>query len=101
MELQPLARTMQEEMIRQIETARPAYVVWVKVPTSWLPQPGSDHTIFEWASRYLPEHYRTSGTIAILGPDRTEYGWDERASEPPPGVPALIVLRRNDFVPLR
>jgi hypothetical protein len=34
MERHPFARKMQEEMIREVEVSRPAYVVWVKTPTS-------------------------------------------------------------------
>ncbi|HET6922754.1 MAG TPA: glycosyltransferase family 39 protein, partial [Anaeromyxobacteraceae bacterium] len=40
MEPQPFARAMQEQMAREVEAGRPAYLVWVLVPTSWLMQPG-------------------------------------------------------------
>jgi hypothetical protein len=98
MELQPLARTMQEEMISQIEAARPAYVVWVAVPTSWLVRPGSVRTLFSWADQYLSANYDICGEIAILGANRTEYRWEEDARELPPGVPGAVVLRRKGFV---
>jgi hypothetical protein len=101
MELQPLALAMQQEMIRQIEAARPAYVVWVDVPTSWVVRPGSEHAIFDWAERYLPANFDLCGTITIDGPERTDYAWDGAAGEPPPDVPAIRVLRRKGFVPVR
>jgi 4-amino-4-deoxy-L-arabinose transferase-like glycosyltransferase len=99
MEPQPLARAMQEEMIRQIEAARPAYVVWIAVQTSWLARPDSVTTLFSWADRFLAAGYDVCGEIAILGPDHTEYRWEHEARELPPGVPGAVVLRRRGFVP--
>jgi hypothetical protein len=100
MELQPLARAMQEEMIRQIETARPAYVVFVSVSTSWLARPGSERTILAWADRYLTENYELCGEVAIVDEDRTVYRWERDAAELPPGVQGLMVLRRKGVAPV-
>ncbi len=99
LEMQPLARAMQEEMIREIEAARPAYAVWVGVPWSWLPKPGSERLVFDWANFYLRAHYDVCGEIAILGPERTLYLWDDAAAKAPAGVPRVTVLRRKGFVP--
>jgi hypothetical protein len=99
MELQPLAGAMQEEMIRQIEAARPAYVVFVRVATSWLVRSGSERMILAWADRYLSENYDFCGEAAIVGPDRTDYFWDERAPRPRGDYPGLMVFRRKGFAP--
>lgn len=48
MEAHPYARTMQQNMIQEIERARPDYVVYVDDPMSWLQTPDSDLTIFNW-----------------------------------------------------
>ncbi len=58
MEAQPYARQMQDQMIREIETARPEYVVYVASPLSWLRERESDPHIFTWAKRYLDEEYQ-------------------------------------------
>ena len=58
MESQPYARKMQDEMIREIETARPEYVVYVASPLSWLRERESDPYIFTWAKRYLDVGYQ-------------------------------------------
>ena len=58
MEAQPYARQMQDEMIREIETAQPEYVVYVTSPLSWLRERESDPHIFTWAKRYLDERYQ-------------------------------------------
>jgi hypothetical protein len=52
MERQPYAAEMQEEMIRQIEAARPEYVVYVQDEFSWLEHPDSEKKIREWWPRY-------------------------------------------------
>jgi len=66
MEPQPYAARMQEEMIAEIEAARPAYVVMVRVSVSWLPRPNSIRRIFTWSDRYLAEKYDVVGVADIL-----------------------------------
>jgi hypothetical protein len=100
MEPHPLARARQEQRAREVEAARPAYVVWVLVPTSWLMRPESDRWILQWAQDYVSRGYDLVGQVQILGPDRTEYYWDdfaERAPERP--VNRVLVYRRRDFTP--
>jgi len=48
MELQPYATGMQQAMIREIESADPRYVVFVRAVGSWLVRENSDKTIFGW-----------------------------------------------------
>jgi hypothetical protein len=57
MEPQKYARTMQDEMIAEIEASRPEYFVYVKSPWSWLQEEHSDAHIFDWAQHYLGGHY--------------------------------------------
>jgi hypothetical protein len=58
MEAQAYARQMQDEMIREIEAARPEYLVYVDSPLSWLRERDSDLHILTWAKRYLDEGYQ-------------------------------------------
>lgn len=51
MEHQAYASTMQREMIAEVERARPAYLVSVTSPLSWLARPDSDRTVIEYAQR--------------------------------------------------
>ena len=57
MEPQRYAGRMQEEMIAEIEHTRPEYVVYVRSPTTWGLEKGSDDHIFTWAERYLATQY--------------------------------------------
>src|SRR5206468_3959543 len=68
MEAQKYASTMQDEMIREIETARPKFVVLVNVSTSWLVSRESATKIFRWVDgprdhrldAAAPRHVRAS-----------------------------------------
>ncbi len=61
MENQPFAAKMQKEMISQIERARPEYLVYVDIPSSWLPHPGADWYILAWTKEYIRDNYILMG----------------------------------------
>ena len=68
MEPQPYALRMQEELIRDLEANRPAYIVDVDVPTSWLMRDNSATRILDWWDAYRPQHYvedRTFGDMTV------------------------------------
>ena len=73
MEPQPYALQMQEEMIQQIETAKPKFLIFVNVFTSWLTQPTSEKMIFDWFQKYQEKYYRLIGVIDIGYTPRSEY----------------------------
>lgn len=73
MEPQRFAGQMQREMIREIEAARPKYLVIVGVATSLLKRPNSETEIFEWTQRYTAEDFRLDGLVNILTEKRTDY----------------------------
>jgi hypothetical protein len=79
MEPGPFARKMQDEMIAQIETAKPEFVVFVNVSLSWLADPASDKTIFKWFESYCPQFYDLAGVVNIVSYGQTVYRWDEQA----------------------
>ena len=59
MEPQPYALTMQKELIRDVETAQPDYVVFVTNPTSWLRRDTSPRKLFDWWAAYQPQRVQT------------------------------------------
>ncbi len=79
MEDHEFADVMQQEMIEEIETARPKFLVFVNVPTSWLAGPESNTRIFGWSERYRDEFYEIAGIIDMVSWDRILYRWDEEA----------------------
>jgi len=96
MEPHRYARRMQEEMIRQIESARPKYVIFVGVPTSWVRYPESDSLIFTWVDQYVKTSYDVVGLVNILSSDRTDYYFEQMPeSLPQLGAYVLIYQRKS------
>ena len=78
MELQPYASAMQREMIKEIETAAPRFLVFVSATRSWNVSPGSDQTIFGWFEAYQRGFTRVG--VADISRQETVYRWGEAAS---------------------
>ena len=96
MENQKYAPAMQQELIRDVESARPKFIVLVNVTTSWLVQPDSHRLIFDWANRYLAEHYVLTGVVDIFQ-DESTYRWDNEAAGYSPQSDAFLkIFRRKE-----
>jgi hypothetical protein len=96
MEEQKYALTMQQQMIGEIESARPQMLVLVNVSTAWLPRARSQTLIYGWAQRYIQEHYDLSG-IADIHMAQTDYRWGEDAKNFQPRSSAVVfVFRRRN-----
>ena len=95
MEPQPFALTMQEEMIHDVELARPDYVVVVSGEGSWAQIQGSPTLIFDWWRAYRDGHYKRVGLADIISYDHTEYRWgSDVESYGRPSPRAVFVYRR-------
>ncbi len=57
------ASQMQNDMIREIESAKPRYIIFVNSGFSWLTRPDSDRHIIYWANKYLEDNYRLKGVV--------------------------------------
>jgi hypothetical protein len=57
MEPQVYAYQMQKEMIREIESMKPRYVVFVSSRVSWQSTTKSNLHIIDWAGKYLKDYY--------------------------------------------
>jgi hypothetical protein len=83
MENQPYATTMQQQMIREIELAKPEYLVLVVNRYSWQLEQTSDLEILSWAKKYAAANYDRVGIvdcrlnqpqIELWGDDAKNYG---------------------------
>jgi hypothetical protein len=88
MEDHTYARQMQDELIRDVERARPAYLVFVSVPYSWLVRPTSHLAIFAWLDETRRTRFERVGIVDIVARERTEYRW---------GVDAVAYTPRSRF----
>lgn len=95
MENHPYARQMQLEMIREIESAQPEYVVMVKINSSWGGKPDSDLLLLRWAERFLQEQYEQAGVIDILGHSKTRYLWGVETKGYTPASTKYITVHKR------
>jgi 4-amino-4-deoxy-L-arabinose transferase-like glycosyltransferase len=95
MEAQRYARQMQSEMIHEIESAKPKYLISLTIDTSWLHSPRSENRIFEWAQRYIADNYVPVGFVNIIAPDRVEYYFDDIPQKVPELGEFILIYRRN------
>jgi len=79
MELQPYAEKMQQEMIGEIESNQPAYLVLVMYKTSWLIRHASDAAIFHWFDAYTKAFYERVGVVGVRPTGEAVGVWDAGA----------------------
>ncbi len=91
-EVQPLAHQMQQEVIREVESAKPKYIIYVNLGGSWLLRTRSDRTILYWLADYAALHYKVVGLVNIVSSDQTDYYWGEDADYYAPAVAQGICI---------
>ncbi len=95
MEAQTYARQMQSEMIHEIESAEPKYLISITIDTSWLHSPRSENLIFEWAQRYIADNYVPVGFVNVIAPDRVEYYFDDIPQRVPELGEFILIYQRK------
>lgn len=78
MERQSYNKTMQQQMITEIEGNKPLYLMFCNISTSWLRRPDSPTLIFDWFNSYVKKYYTLVG-IADISNFSTTYKWDADA----------------------
>jgi len=96
MEPQPYAIQMQRDMIREIESRKPEYLVFVDYENSWAPFPNSDRTIFNWFTSYSQQGYELVGVVNRFPSGQVVSHWDaEVLASPFPRQFYLSVYKRK------
>jgi hypothetical protein len=97
MENHPHALMMQQEMIREIESAKPKYIVMVNIVSSWFAMRPSISSIIDWSEKYAKEKYEVVGVIDMVDYDVTQFVWEGEAKKYKPfGANFLTVLKRKE-----
>lgn len=87
---------MQKEMISEIESARPKYLIFVNISYSWLGKRYPESMVVRWFEQHQKKFYRIVGVIDIVSPTQTIYRWDEEAAGySPTSSYWLAVFRRK------
>ena len=98
-EQQPFARQMTREMIQEVETNAPEFVVFVENPMSWNGPPGGHSSDFKSWWLAFRNHYELIGLSQTVSPTeaRTIWGAEAAPLEHDPGT-TLKLYRRKDPV---
>lgn len=97
MENHDYALKMQREMIQEIESAQPKFIVFVNVPTSWLRSQTSHSLLHNWLQNYQSKYYELVGLVTISQKD-THYLWAQNVKWPPNSPLWVAVLQRKTML---
>lgn len=93
---QPYNKIMQEQMIRQIEANKPAFIVFCNIPFSWAAEAGTPREIFEWGNRYTHDYYTPVCFVDFFKDKGWQFFWDDeiknRTTQPDSFI---IIFKRN------
>jgi 4-amino-4-deoxy-L-arabinose transferase-like glycosyltransferase len=95
MEETPFALKMQEEMIGEIERARPACVVYIDDPFSWVVRPNSAQRLFEWWNAYWARDLDLVMTIEVEEGLGRGTDMDKSVTDTPAPNHILVFKRRQ------
>ncbi|MCK5172162.1 MAG: glycosyltransferase family 39 protein [Planctomycetes bacterium] len=86
---------MQEEIIRDIDSANPALLVFVDTPRTILFKSAPYKIFYDWLKDYT-QHYRLVGIVDIFRNSPTVYRWDDAATGQHPESEISITVFSKD-----
>jgi hypothetical protein len=87
---------MQRDMTAEIEAARPKYIVYCNVQSSWAAGPDSPKDILQWFNRYAASQYEVAGLVELpAGGGPAGYYWNAEARARGARPNAVWLLRRR------
>ena len=98
-ERQPYARQFQQQMIKEVEAARPKYVVFVNLKASWLPPPNADMTVANWFMDYESRQLKLVGLVEVDEAMRITYRWDNLDLSPREHVRVAMTIYERQSSP--
>lgn len=93
MEGHAFALEMQRRLIDEVEKAEPEYLVFVRIPLSWLQTPTSKTLIYDWFTGYK-ENYQRVGMVEIFEKS-SNLSWLPNVHWPPTTPYWIEVLRKK------
>lgn len=92
---QPFAARMRDELAREVESAKPAYLVVSGSPGSWGARAGSNLSVADWANRYSAACYDLVGIGDIDPRQGPSLRWDADARVYQPRLDSRITVFRR------
>jgi 4-amino-4-deoxy-L-arabinose transferase-like glycosyltransferase len=89
-------KMMQQQMISEIEKAKPKFLIYCNISTSWGVKAGSPTLIFDWYKKYSSDNYEIVGIADIVPKSQTIYKWNSDAKTyRPMGINNVLVYKRK------
>lgn len=88
----PQHKDWQREFVKDVEAAKPKYIVYYNIPISLLVQANTDKYVFDWANKYIPENYNLIGLSDMPDGQRATYAWKEELNTYKPLSQNLIYI---------
>ncbi len=96
MDIGPFAVQFQQEMIRQIEAARPQFLLYVNLQNSWGGAPTPQMPIVDWQTKYCREFYEPVGKVEFPMNKPSQFYWGTEAiASAPPRQECIDIFRRK------
>jgi hypothetical protein len=92
MEENETSRKMQQEAIKEIEDAKPEYMVFSNVDTSWMIRRNSSKQILDWIKYEGQENYDLVGLVDLEKNSETKYVWQEKIDKRRLNEPFLLAV---------
>ncbi|MDD5759713.1 MAG: glycosyltransferase family 39 protein [Desulfobulbaceae bacterium] len=93
MEGHDFALEMQRRLIAEVEQSQPEYLLFVRIPTSWLQKPASKTLIYDWFTEYK-EGYQRVGMVEIFERS-SNVSWTPNTHWPPTTPYWIEILRKK------
>jgi len=92
----PRSFRMQKEFIKDVEKAKPKFLVFFDHPLSLFTEANADLTVFQWVKGFTKNYYQIVGIADFIAPNKTHYVWNEKVSQYiPKGKLRIVVFKRK------
>lgn len=87
---------MQEQMIKEIETNKPAFIIFCNIPYSWAVSAGTPRKIFDWGNAYTHANYTPVGFADFFNNRGWQIFWgDDMKNHSNDAESFIIIFKRN------
>lgn len=87
-----LGGRMQNEMIREIDSVKPAIIVMINQPFSWGAVPSGSWPLLRWIRGYLENNYELVGTLTQISVNSSLFRIDQESRDDPQALAASIII---------
>lgn len=97
----PQHKEWQREFVKDVEAAKPKYIIFFNHAISLFVQPNTDRYVFDWANKYITENYNLVGLCDMIDGQHASYVWREQLmTYKPSGQSSIYVyeLKNNPVV---